>query len=101
MIITERNNNNENQTIKLKRSPTIYDLSSQMDSLKKLRQVCIISYRVNQEQYQIKVSHHLQSWQIPYRYYNMNMDPVNAFLRNNTIKNYINRVYWMNKKTVY
>jgi len=80
--------NKENQ---IKRNPTS----------KNLRQVNTIIYKIKQEKYEIKVCHHLNSWDIPNRYYNAHMDPVKAFLLNNTIKNYINRVYWMNKRTLY
>ena len=101
MIIIEKNNNDENQTIKIKRSPTNHNLCYQTTSYNRLKQIHTIFHRVNQQQYQIKVSHHLNSWDIPYRYYHSNMDPVKAFLNNNTIKNYINRFYWTNKRILY
>ena len=97
MIIIDNSNNDENPQIKLARTSSSQNLSSQTKSSNRFKQVHTIMYRVNQQQYQIKVSHHLNSWDIPYRYYNSNMDPVKSFLNNNTIKNYNNRFYWTNK----
>ena len=101
MIIFEKDTNNENQTIQIKRSTSTENLFSQKRSISTLRQVQTILYRTHQTQYQIKVSHHLYPWEIPYKYYQMNMDPVKAFLQNNTIRNYTSRVYWNNKFKLY
>lgn len=97
----EEEANKENQPIKLKRSPTTYNLLSPSKPASTLRQVQTILYRTQQSQYQIKVSHHLYSWEIPYRYYQMNMDPVKAFLQNNTIRQYNNRIYWNDRYKIY
>ena len=101
MILFEKDTNNENQTIQIKRSTSTENLFSQKKSISTLRQVQTILYRTHQTQYQIKVSHHLYPWEIPYKYYQMNMDPVKAFLQNNTIRNYTSRVYWNNKFKLY
>lgn len=101
MILFEKDTNNENQTIQIKRSTSTENLFSQKRSISTLRQVQTILYRTHQTQYQIKVSHHLYPWEIPYKYYQMNMDPVKAFLQNNTIRNYTSRVYWNNKFKLY
>jgi len=100
-MIIEENINNENQIIKLKRSITTDNLLSQNKPTSRLIQVQTILYRTQQSQYQIKVSHHLYSWEIPYRYYQMNMDPVKAFLQNNTIRHYNSRVYWNSRFKIY
>lgn len=100
-MIIEEDTNNENQLIKLKRSITTDNLLSQNKPASSLRQVQTILYRTQWSQYQIKVSHHLYSWEIPYRYYQMNMDPVKAFLQNNTIRHYNSRVYWNNRFKIY
>lgn len=97
----EEDENKENQPTKLKRSITTNNLLSQFKPASTLRQVQTILYRTQQSQYQIKVSHHLYSWEIPYRYYQMNMDPVKAFLQNNTIRNYNNRIYWDERSKKY
>lgn len=97
----DNSKNDDNPTIQVKRNPSGNRISSHVQSTNRLKQVQTILYRVNQQQYQIKVSHHLNSWDIPYRYYNSQMDPVKSFLNNNTIKNYINRFYWSGKQTLY
>jgi len=95
-------NDTENLTINIKRSPlSNNNLSSQIMSSNVLREVNTILYTANSRQYQIKVSHHLHSWDIPYKYYYGNMDPVKAFLQNNRIKDHNNRFYWSNKQTFY
>ena len=101
MIIIEKEEKEENPRIELKRTSSKMNIRSQKGLSKTLRQVQQISYRMGQQQYQIKVSHHLNSWDIPYRYYQSNMDPVKAFLQNNTIRNHNTRVYWNNKSQFY
>jgi len=61
-------------------------------------QVNTILYKTNTQLYQIKVSKHLRSWEIPPMYYHARIDPLKAFLQNNTIKNYANRLYWKNRE---
>lgn len=100
MILFEKDTNNENQTIQIKRSISRENVFSR-NIPSTLRQVQTIFYRTQQNQYQIKVSHHLYPWEIPYKYYQMNMDPVKAFLQNNTIRNYTSRVYWNHKFKLY
>ena len=91
----------ENPIIRLTRTKPIMNERHKKSQSKTLRQVQMVSYRMGQEQYQIKVSHHLNSWEIPYRYYQNNMDPVKAFLQNNTIRTHNSRVYWNNKSQLY
>lgn len=91
---TEEDENKENQPIKLKRSQSTEKLFCENKLTSTLRQVRTIIYRTEESQYQIKVSHYLYSWEIPDRYYQMNMDPVKAFLQNNTIRHYNTRIYW-------
>ena len=99
VTIIEKQEEDENPTIELTR--TKMNLRSQKKPSKTLRQVQQITYIMGQQRYQIKVSHHLHSWDIPYRYYQHNMDPVKAFLQNNTIRNHNTRVYWNNKNQFY
>ena len=99
--IIEKEEKEENPRIELKRTTSKTNLCSQQGSSKTLRQVQTICYRMGQEQYQIKVSHHLNSWEIPYRYYQNNMDPAKAFLQNNTIRNHNSRMYWNKKNHLY
>ena len=101
MIIIEKEEKDENPTIELKKTTSKINLCSQQGPPKTLRQVQQITYVMGQQQYQIKVSHHLHSWDIPYRYYQHNMDPVKAFLQNNTIRNHNSRMYWNNKNQFY
>ncbi len=101
MIIIEKGEEDENPRIELKRTSSKINIRSQKKPLKTLRQVQQITYIMGQQRYQIKVSHHLHSWDIPYRYYQRNMDPVKAFLQNNTIRNHNTRVYWNNKSQFY
>jgi hypothetical protein len=101
MIIIEKEENNENPTIEIPRTSSRTNLCSQTRSSKTLRQVEKVCYRMGQQQYLIKISHHLHSWEIPYRYYQANMDPAKAFLQNNTIRNHNSRVYWNNKILFY
>ena len=101
MIIIEKEEKDENPTIELTRTTSKTNLCSQKGTSKTLRQVQQVYYRMGQQQYQIKVSHHLNSWEIPYKYYQSNMDPVKAFLQNNTIRNHNSRVYWNNKSQFY
>ena len=101
MIIIEKEEKDENPTIKLTRTTSKINLCSQQGPPKTLRQVQQITYVMGQQRYQIKVSHHLHSWDIPYRYYQYNMDPAKAFLQNNTIRNHNSRMYWNNKNQFY
>lgn len=101
VTIIEKEDKDENPTIELTRTKTKMNLCSQKGTSKTLRQVQQVYYRMGQQQYQIKVSHHLNSWEIPYKYYQSNMDPVKAFLQNNTIRNHNSRVYWNNKSQFY
>lgn len=97
VTIIEKEENDENPTIELTRTTSKMNLCSQKEPPKTLRQVQQITYIMGQQRYQIKVSHHLHSWDIPYKYYQNNMDPAKAFLQNNTIRNHNSRVYWNNK----
>ena len=82
----------------LKQTTSYTDLHTNKKKRSMFTQVNTILYKPNTQQYQISVSTHLRSWEIPPMYYHANMDPVKAFLQHNTIRNYTTRLYWKTKE---
>lgn len=101
MFVIEKDVNNENKTIELKRTISTRNLYSLEKPISTLKQSHTLFYRIQQNPYQINVSREAYSWEIPERYYQMNIDPVKAFLQYNTIRHYNSRVYWNKKFKIY
>lgn len=94
MVVIDNNPKQEN----LKQTTSYTDLHTNKKKRSMFTQVNTILYKPNTQQYQISVSTHLRSWEIPPMYYHANMDPVKAFLQHNTIRNYTTRLYWKTKE---